>query len=497
MKAQLFTQRLFLLLVLSSTLTSCQEDQFFQKELAVSGSIDIPNGGGPVVDGGSTTNPENPSTELPTNPTNPTIPPTNDGGGNPTDGGGTNEPPQDPLPPIVIVPKNCGEVSHLEFNSRTRFQTSNVAFGQTCTSELQLAQCVDGEFAEWSGTYQYSACTINAPADCGSVKHGEKVTRVMYSSNSVAYGSSCQMQTQSRTCNNGSFGSWSGDYAYDSCTVQSPQVKQVTESFVQNSAKQGKVDILWMVDNSGSMGDEQRALAENFDRFISNFLREGVDFKMGITTTDIRSSYSGVSRCAFDKLTATAAASNELLFINDFKSCIKVGTNGYSVEAGLTTTRDFLKRYSTNFLRSEAYLIVVMISDEPEQSRETVESLVSQIKGYKSNTGLLKIYSIVPSNIRISERYLKATQLTGGKTGDITGNFAEILKEMGDKIVDLSSSFALKSLPYDNQIVVTVNGKIVETGWSIDTQSGTLKFDSDATPAEGATITIKYNARIQ
>lgn len=508
MKAQNNKYKTLALLSLTLSFAACQEEQFFQKDMSqLSGPIvdisktpgDIGSGGsGVIVDGGDTDSGNNGQTEQPTIPEVTNPPEITDGGNNGGDNGGGSEvtTPTEPEIIIPIPPKNCGETAHLEFISRTMFKDQSVAFGASCQSELQLAQCVDGSFEEWSGNFQYSNCSIQAPASCDNIAHGGSQSRIMYSQATVEYGQSCTSQAQTRTCDNGTFTAWSGNFQFDNCIVESPQVKQVVESFTQNSAQQGKVDIVWMVDNSGSMADEQNALAVNFDRFISNFLIEKVDFKMGITTTDIRSSYSGLSRCPFEKLDAKAASNNESLFINDFKNCIKVGTNGYSIEAGLTTSRDFLKRYSLNFLRNDAYLIIVMISDEPEQSRETVENLVGQIKAYKGNSGLLKIYSIVHTNKRDGERYLKASAITGGKTGDIVGNFSEILKEMGDKIVELTSSFALKSIPYDDKIEVTVNGVLVTSGWKIDTESGTLKFDESATPAEGSAITIKYNAKI-
>ena len=45
------------------------------------------------------------------------------------------------------------------------------------------------------------------------------------------------------------------------------------------------VDILWVIDNSGSMCEEQRDLAANFDRFLTAFANENIDFQMGVTTT--------------------------------------------------------------------------------------------------------------------------------------------------------------------------------------------------------------------
>lgn len=45
------------------------------------------------------------------------------------------------------------------------------------------------------------------------------------------------------------------------------------------------VDILWMIDNSGSMCQEQEAIRENFMLFIEDIVDKNIDFQMGITTT--------------------------------------------------------------------------------------------------------------------------------------------------------------------------------------------------------------------
>lgn len=48
-----------------------------------------------------------------------------------------------------------------------------------------------------------------------------------------------------------------------------------------------KVDVLLVVDNSGSMGEEQANLAANFGPFIEQLESAGADFRIGITTTDL------------------------------------------------------------------------------------------------------------------------------------------------------------------------------------------------------------------
>ncbi len=48
-----------------------------------------------------------------------------------------------------------------------------------------------------------------------------------------------------------------------------------------------KVDVLLVIDNSGSMGEEQANLAANFGPFIEQLEKAGADYRIGITTTDL------------------------------------------------------------------------------------------------------------------------------------------------------------------------------------------------------------------
>ena len=97
----------------------------------------------------------------------------------------------------------------------TAYQSSTVPYGSTCSS--QYRSCSNGSL---SGSYQYQSCTVQPAVDCtgtpwGTVANGNSVTA--YQSDTVPYGSSCT--SESRTCNNGTL---SGSYAYTACTVDTP-----------------------------------------------------------------------------------------------------------------------------------------------------------------------------------------------------------------------------------------------------------------------------------
>lgn len=58
-----------------------------------------------------------------------------------------------------------------------------------------------------------------------------------------------------------------------------------TDTFQQDRANE--VDLLIVIDNSCSMVEEQDNLARNFDALLSRFVEADVDWRVGVTTTDI------------------------------------------------------------------------------------------------------------------------------------------------------------------------------------------------------------------
>lgn len=116
---------------------------------------------------------------------------------------------------------NPGAPASCIFNGKTilhggkelAFETSTVAFGSTCNSELR--ECNNGIM---SGSFNFASCTPNAPAACiykgRTIPHGGKIEKA-YETLSVPFGSTCKFET--RECNNGHL---SGSYEQDSCSTE-------------------------------------------------------------------------------------------------------------------------------------------------------------------------------------------------------------------------------------------------------------------------------------
>lgn len=75
------------------------------------------------------------------------------------------------------------------------------------------------------------------------------------------------------------------DSSVTTCTVQSQSI-DITQPFKIGS---GKVDILFVSDNSASMSDIQKELAARFAGFIQILDSKSIDYRIAITTTDLPS----------------------------------------------------------------------------------------------------------------------------------------------------------------------------------------------------------------
>lgn len=175
-----------------------------------------------------------------------------------------------------------------------------------------------------------------------------------------------------------------------------------TDSFTVKSAGQAtKVDVLFVIDNSGSMADEQTALANAFESFITKFVDKGVDYHIGITSTDSKSYYNVPITDSqknpyygywnpFPQSNSTpgtllmrnqypqnpnyisSIAGSKAQIIEQFKANAKLGTLGSGAErviydALLSLAPGKLSGDNANFRRSDALLSVIGVTDENEE----------------------------------------------------------------------------------------------------------------------------------
>ncbi len=228
----------------------------------------------------------------------------------------------------------------------------------------------------------------------------------------------------------GGFGLSCQDYLFEQ---QCPaEIKEANETF--QPADPTPADILFIVDNSGSMADEQQNLADNFNRFIENIQGAG-DYRIAVVSTDqdnqiergglARFDYSGdspfhltdfdlttncvdtgISRGCFrgpdPAVRVIEAGMPEQQQITAFVNNVDLGSCGSGNETGLSAMISALEQTQGNgcnggFIRDEANLVLIFVSDENDADNEQIQQYVNDLARIKGDFSKIRVAAIVGS----------------------------------------------------------------------------------------------------
>jgi len=323
------------------------------------------------------------------------------------------------------------------------------------------------------------------------------------------------------------------------------------QSFTQNLTQAAKkpVDILFIVDTSGSMSEEQTYLATNFDSFINKMKSSGIQFQTALTSTDICDPYNALTpECpvsyggSFEthlqgRFVGTAGRTvlkdSDADLVSKFNAYAKMGTNGSGFEHGLRAAHLAIEKSLSGvnqaLIRSNAFLSVIVVSDEeddgiglsqkdaPTGKNFTTEGLtnfkythndfISYVNGVKGKgnfavtaiTGTRdqagKLCTSAHSNpLEEGTQYINAAKATGGSVQSICeANWSQSLGEIGQDLAAQISQIALQKTPYVPSLLVKVNDVTVTT-WEYVAGSNTIKFLASSTPPPGSQISVTYLA---
>jgi hypothetical protein len=322
--------------------------------------------------------------------------------------------------------------------------------------------------------------------------------------------------------------------------------------FVQTSSINNKLDIMFVVDNSGSMADEQANLATNFNAFMSDFITKSYDYKISVIGTDAWRTQYGFScnvgtggspvivPCARFRDGQGVPANHSGIFVIDnmtpnpldvFNLNVRLGTSGTGDERAFQSIQnalDFGSAPNAGFLRSDSFLAIVIVSDEEDFSRPssnysndrnqyndsahpyTISNFVSYLDTKTSSTPTNRRYNVSTITAatgsgctpgepgHFGDRYVALANATDGIVGNIcAANFSSDLMQIQNKISELSTQFRLTRVPVVSTIVVKVNGLVIShsptNGWTYNPTANSIVFHGPAIPAQGALIRVDFD----
>ncbi|MBL8954068.1 MAG: choice-of-anchor D domain-containing protein [Myxococcaceae bacterium] len=288
-----------------------------------------------------------------------------------------------------------------------------------------------------------------------------------------------------------------------------------TDSWRQTAVP--KSDVLLVIDDSCSMLDDQMALASNFASFIAgaSFSGVNVDFNMGVITTDVSRPTTGIliGDSANPKILRRDTPNLQALFA----SKVVVGTSGGSesiaAPALRAVTAPFVINENAGFLRDDAHLAIIGITDEPDQSPLPDALYAAQLLAAKNGRTHLISYNIIgPGSMapcggdEAVSTHDFLTAFFNGVRGEICqADWSMLLADVAKPAFGFRDTFFLTSEPDEVAAPIVVK---IDSGmgavtvprttaggtpiWRYDAMTGSVIFTPGYVPDPGTLLTISY-----
>lgn len=260
-----------------------------------------------------------------------------------------------------------------------------------------------------------------------------------------------------------------------------------------------EVDVLWVVDNSGSMGDDQALLVESFPEFMNFFLGlEGVDYHVGVVSTDM---YAEDGQGRLREVEGRRWIDDTVFDpIPMFQMMALMGTGGSGDEMGiaaahaaLSTERD---AFNAGFYREDALLSVITVSDEPDYSYMlpvSEQEMVDFMLELKYEPGMVSYNTIVgptPDGCATAQpgtAYETVRLGVGGIAWSICDSqWDELLERLAMQAAGMKQEFFLSEVPLEGTIQVRA---IEPDGTELDF---TMDVDYTWNPQRNSILFLEY-----
>ena len=284
------------------------------------------------------------------------------------------------------------------------------------------------------------------------------------------------------------YGSYYDVYVQDTATIYVDDTGDEWPIWVDSVIQPGEtsgVDILWVIDPSGSMTDDKPRVLAGIQAMMNAL--PSVNWRLMIIPGDFRyvSNLNEFPLLPGDNYSDALAMYNTTI----------IG----SLESGFDSVYEYMENnpYSSNWMRDNAALLVVFVSDEEEQSTifSTPNDFTNWLNGVRPSSFLSSIVNIPngacnPYGPNIGNRYIDATNSYNGQVIDICTD--DWSAGVADATAQVSpyEYLELTEVPLDpTSIVVFVDGSIYNF-WHYSPSNNRVYFD--VIPQENSLIEIAY-----
>jgi hypothetical protein len=282
-----------------------------------------------------------------------------------------------------------------------------------------------------------------------------------------------------------------GDKTVEVISGRTQQVDLVLTPVPSSYPTSAKLDVLFVVDNSESMSEEQKALAEAFPSFLDTLRRYGflLDLRVGVISTDLGAGQSSVLAChpggdggklqSQPRRAGCQGPTDPFISmhgdetnvpggkVNEAFACIvQLGVNGCGFEQPLEAVLRCLDDCGDRrFPRTDSVLAVVVISDEDDCSAVLPSLFDSSQKSLTDPLGPLTSFRCFEFGVKChcASGNICGRTLTGPRTNCQPGG--SYLRDVDEFVRHLTAGrgkgkvyFAVIAGPDDSVVVSTAAG---------------------------------------
>jgi hypothetical protein len=332
------------------------------------------------------------------------------------------------------------------------------------------------------------------------------------------------------------------------CTLD-PSAVAVADTYFQGPIPE--VDVVFVVDDSNSMGALQSALAAGAPAFFADLVAANVDYRIGVVTTDLEDPDRR------GRLVAPVIEAGVGNGAAAFAAAVQPGIEGSQLERGLgaawaAVTPPLATHENEGLRRENARLAVVIVSDEDDCSDDgalsssdpsacatfagelvPVQEYAARLRSQVSSPEMVAVHALVETGVsgafdgcgglNVGTRYVRLARLLGGLVVPHCADMGTTLGELALQLAGRRTSFPLSRTPDPLTITVTVaadaapigddddsaggneldpGDQLVGTqipedptrvnGWTYDGESNTVTIWGEGLPGLGGATQIRY-----
>lgn len=270
-----------------------------------------------------------------------------------------------------------------------------------------------------------------------------------------------------------------------------------------------KLDVLFVIDDSGSMGLYQQQLAVAAPQ-MAQFLATYADVNAGVVTSSMANyNYKLPSG---GHLIAPPVNSLQSDFVPKLSSAVQVGTSGDATEKPLETlfnavSAPYLTTSNVGLIRSEADLMVVILTDTDDQGAIKPIDVADRLRALKPNNTIHTLASYADNTTCIGENFnignidSFVTDINGVRfnlCGDLVTTFTSLLPATNFaalKKINITPSNGgtvdVSSIVVHLGVTKLISGD-AQFGWTYDAANNVVLIGDQVSFGTNTKITVEY-----